>query len=43
MDVFEECLHDPKEYSKKEEVATNTQLSTKNYFLNIRKRDSGTI
>jgi hypothetical protein len=41
LDLFEECHHNPKEYAKMEEVATNEQLSTKNYFLNIRKRDTG--
>lgn len=43
LDLFEECLRDPIEYAKWEEAATNTQQSTKNYFLNIRKRDTGSI
>lgn len=39
LDLFEECIHNPVEYAKFEEAATATQLSTKNYFVNIRKRD----
>ncbi len=43
LDLFEECNRDPIEYAKMEEVATESQMSTKNYWLNIRKRDTGSI
>jgi hypothetical protein len=43
LDLFEECYNNPEQYAKMVEAATESQLSTKNYFLNIRKRDVGSI
>ncbi len=39
LDLFEECYHDPVSYSKFEEVATNTQLTPKDYFLGVNRTD----
>jgi hypothetical protein len=43
IDLFELCFNNPQEYAKMEEAATAQQMQTKNYFLNIRKRDTGSI
>jgi hypothetical protein len=39
LDLFEECYHDPVTYAKFEEVATNTQLTPKDYFVRLNKGD----
>ena len=39
LDMFEECKRDPVWYGKFIELGTSDQNSTKNYFLNIIKKD----
>lgn len=39
LDLFEECYHDPITYAKFEEVGTTTQLSPKDYFTGVYRKD----
>ena len=39
LDLFEECYHDPVTYAKFEEVATNIQLTPKDYFTGVYRID----
>jgi FkbM family methyltransferase len=39
LDLFEECYHDPVTYAKFEEAGTKTQLTPKDYFWSVYRKD----
>ena len=39
LNLFDECVHDPKRFAKFQSLATPTQRAPKNYFSTIVKKD----